>query len=115
MIFGWIGCVTVAILMARFTRDLWPERKLFGQKYWFVVSLYILERSTTARPHPKTNGSLSLFPGDSSLVHTLTVIVPPLPHGDRLARHCGVVHYHLRAVQGMEQGSVPHHTHCVLC
>ena len=40
MIFGWIGCVTVAILMARFTRDLWPEKKLFGAKYWFVVGFH---------------------------------------------------------------------------
>ncbi len=42
MIFGWIGCVTVAIIMARFTRDLWPEKKLFGTKYWFVVHRYLM-------------------------------------------------------------------------
>lgn len=42
MIFGWMGCVTTALIMARFTRDLWPEKKLFGTKYWFVAHRYLM-------------------------------------------------------------------------
>lgn len=37
MIFGWLGCVTVAIIMGRFSRDHYPSRTILGLKLWFQM------------------------------------------------------------------------------
>ncbi|KAI2806416.1 DOMON domain-containing protein frrs1L [Blomia tropicalis] len=42
MIFGWMGCMTVAILMVRFNRNSWPDKKLFGSKVWFAAHRYLM-------------------------------------------------------------------------
>ncbi|XP_077986968.1 ferric-chelate reductase 1-like [Glandiceps talaboti] len=37
MIFGWIGCASVAIVMARYFKPMWPNSTLLGQKVWFTI------------------------------------------------------------------------------
>lgn len=37
MIFGWMGCTTVGILVARFSRDHCPNSTIFGLKVWFQM------------------------------------------------------------------------------
>nr|KAG5713992.1 hypothetical protein BaRGS_020320 [Batillaria attramentaria] len=37
MAFAWIFCAGFGIVMARFTKPLWPAHKLCGRKVWFTV------------------------------------------------------------------------------
>lgn len=37
MIFGWMGCTTLGILMARFSRDHFPNHTIIGMKVWFQM------------------------------------------------------------------------------
>lgn len=52
MITGWVGCVTVAIIMARYGRDQYQDTTIFNLKVWFVVSIVIfnhnLQTNTTS-------------------------------------------------------------------
>ncbi|CAG2174719.1 unnamed protein product, partial [Oppiella nova] len=36
MIVAWLGCVSIAIFMARYFKHLWPEETLFGVQIWFA-------------------------------------------------------------------------------
>ncbi|CAG2181777.1 unnamed protein product, partial [Oppiella nova] len=41
MIVAWLGCVSIAIFMARYFKHLWPEETLFGVQIWFAVNTSI--------------------------------------------------------------------------
>ncbi|XP_070532306.1 ferric-chelate reductase 1-like isoform X2 [Ptychodera flava] len=36
MIFGWVGCASIAIILARYFKTVWPNSTLLGQKVWFT-------------------------------------------------------------------------------
>ncbi|XP_070532309.1 ferric-chelate reductase 1-like [Ptychodera flava] len=36
MIFGWVGCASVAMILARYFKPAWPNSTLLGQKVWFT-------------------------------------------------------------------------------
>ncbi|XP_077987107.1 ferric-chelate reductase 1-like [Glandiceps talaboti] len=36
MVFGWIGFASIAIVMARYFKPMWPNSSLLGQKVWFT-------------------------------------------------------------------------------
>ena len=37
MTLAWVFCCTVGVVVARYNKDMVPEKKLFGTKYWFQV------------------------------------------------------------------------------
>ncbi|CAG2180091.1 unnamed protein product, partial [Oppiella nova] len=37
MIIGWLGCVSIAILIARHYKNSWPDSTLCGVKLWFAI------------------------------------------------------------------------------
>ncbi|XP_054152847.1 putative ferric-chelate reductase 1 homolog [Oppia nitens] len=37
MVFAWLGCVSIAIFIARYFKDFWPNDQLFGVKIWFAA------------------------------------------------------------------------------
>jgi hypothetical protein len=42
MIIAWLGCVSIAIIMARHYKNAWPDSTLCGVKIWFAVNYYKL-------------------------------------------------------------------------
>ena len=38
MIFAWMFCATLAVLMAKYYKPMWPNNKFCGERYWFAVS-----------------------------------------------------------------------------
>ena len=38
MVLAWVGFATVGIFIARYTREVWGEERILGQKVWFQVS-----------------------------------------------------------------------------
>lgn len=51
MITGWLGCVTVAIIMARYGRDQYRDTTLFNLKVWFVVSITLCPKRLKTSLH----------------------------------------------------------------
>jgi hypothetical protein len=39
MVFAWMFCAMLAVLMAKYYKLMWPNRKICGEKVWFAVSV----------------------------------------------------------------------------
>ena len=37
MVIAWLGCVSVALFIARYLKDFWQNDTVFGVKLWFAV------------------------------------------------------------------------------
>ncbi|XP_070562935.1 putative ferric-chelate reductase 1 [Ptychodera flava] len=42
MIFGWIGCASIAIILAKYFKIMWPNSKLCGEKVWFAMHRFFM-------------------------------------------------------------------------
>ena len=48
MVLAWLGLATVATFMARYTREVWGEQQILGQKIWFQVGSFRLRSPIVA-------------------------------------------------------------------
>lgn len=43
MILAWCFFGTVGLLMTKYYKPMWPNKRFYGHRYWFIVSLFLCQ------------------------------------------------------------------------